>query len=254
MKIGILNIASSLASSTARGWLGSKSINRSSMPEKLIELFDIEGCPKCRLVREAITELDLDMRVIPCPKGGSKNLARLKELSEQDNVPFLFDPNTNKKLVGAKLCIEYLFNTYSSSSGPLYLKENAFNKTTSEAASLLRGSKGLKASRSKSQEQDWILYSFESSPFTRPVRERLCELELTYQLINLGKQQMSDMGPPNFRFSLKKEYVPVENSKREKFFQEHGDVQVPYLIDPNTDKRMFESADILVYLDHTYAL
>ena len=28
---------------------------------------------------------------------------------------------------------------------------------------------------------------------------------------------------------------------------------VPYLIDPNTDTEMFESADIVAYLDRTYA-
>jgi glutathione S-transferase len=31
-------------------------------------------------------------------------------------------------------------------------------------------------------------------------------------------------------------------------------MQVPYLIDPNTGQAMFESADIVAYLERTYAL
>ena len=34
---------------------------------------------------------------------------------------------------------------------------------------------------------------------------------------------------------------------------ETGRLQVPYLIDPNTDTRLYESADILRYLNETYA-
>jgi glutathione S-transferase len=31
-------------------------------------------------------------------------------------------------------------------------------------------------------------------------------------------------------------------------------MQVPYLVDPNTGRAMFESADIVAYLERTYAL
>ena len=82
------------------------------------------------------------------------------------------------------------------------------------------------------------------------MREKLCELELPYLLINLGKQQLSDMGPANFRFSLKP-YQPIKNTKRDVFFNQHGNVQVPFLIDPNTGKEIFESGEIVQYLDNT---
>ena len=32
-----------------------------------------------------------------------------------------------------------------------------------------------------------------------------------------------------------------------------GKMQVPYLVDPNTSAAMFESADIVAYLNATYA-
>ena len=41
-------------------------INR---PQKLLELYEFEGCPFCRKVREAISVLDLDVTIYPCPKG-----------------------------------------------------------------------------------------------------------------------------------------------------------------------------------------
>ena len=83
------------------------------------------------------------------------------------------------------------------------------------------------------------------------MRERLCEYEIPYKLINLGKQQWSDMGPAKARFTLG-EYCPLPNTKRDEFFQIHGDVQVPYLIDPNTGRELFESNEIVTYLDQNY--
>src|SRR5690625_7839779 len=52
-----------------RGTVGS---NRAQQPEQPLELYEMEGCPFCRLVREALTELDLDVIVYPCPKNGKR--------------------------------------------------------------------------------------------------------------------------------------------------------------------------------------
>jgi glutathione S-transferase len=75
------------------------------------------------------------------------------------------------------------------------------------------------------------LYSYEGSPFCRIVREVLCELELAYLLHNVAH------GSP----------------KREAFVQRSGKMMVPYLIDPNHNVAMFESADIVAHLRTTYA-
>ena len=37
------------------------------------------------------------------------------------------------------------------------------------------------------------------------------------------------------------------------FEKRSGKMMVPYLVDPNTDTQMFESADIVAYLEQTYA-
>ena len=42
---------------------------RTSSPSKPIRLYEFEACPFCRRVRETITFLDLEVEVIPCPKG-----------------------------------------------------------------------------------------------------------------------------------------------------------------------------------------
>jgi glutathione S-transferase len=76
------------------------------------------------------------------------------------------------------------------------------------------------------------LWSFEGSPYCRLAREALCELELPYVLHNVAK------GSPG----------------REAFVKRSGKMRVPYLADPNTGREMFESADIVRYLNDTYGM
>jgi glutathione S-transferase len=96
------------------------------------------------------------------------------------------------------------------------------------------------------------LFSFESSPFSRRVRELLCELELPYLLRSTGKASWRDLGPPAVRATLFPGR-PVEGRTRIELFARAGKVQVPYLVDPNTDTGMFESDAIRDYLMDTYA-
>ena len=59
------------------------------------------------------------------------------------------------------------------------------------------------------------------------------------------------MGPAKFHFTLGP-YRPLENTKRDDFFKKHGNVQVPFLIDPNTGEELFESQEIVKYLERIY--
>ena len=106
--------------------------------------------------------------------------------------------------------------------------------------------------KSKAPEKKLELWSFEISPYSRLARERLCELELPYVLHNLGKEHWTEAGPAARRIAPNP-YVPRPGGKRDAFYQKHGRVQVPYLEDPNTGAAMFESADIVAYLERTYA-
>lgn len=250
--IQIYDISTSVLASTMRSWRGTSASRTSKQPEKDLILFDQEGCSECRFVREALTELDLNAMIAPCPLGG-KNIRKLKREKGDDELPFLVDPNTDQKITGRENITQYLFQQYRGKKSPKALEDNFSNTSRSILASIIRFNAGIRSVKAHPAALPLTLYSFESSPFCRPVRERLCELELPYLLINLGKQQKADMGPANFRPSLKP-YQPLPNTKRDVFFQEHGNVQVPFLIDPNTGTEMFESKDIVAYLNRTYMM
>lgn len=246
------NIWNSSTASTVRKWRGTTSKPyTTAYPYQELVLFDREGCPQCRFVREALTELDLDALIYPCPNGGQRYADRLAALNPQQTVPVLQDENTGQVLTEAQAIVDYLFETYGKRAKPKALTIAGENLAQSEKVSVLRGGAGQQRKASQAAQQLLTLYSFESSPFSRPVRELLCELELAYHLINLSKQKPSDMGPAALHFSLGR-YQPLPDTKRAAFYKEHGNVQVPYLIDPNTDTAMFQSKDILAYLDNTY--
>ena len=247
----IFDITMSSVASTLRYWRGSAASKIEQQPEQNIILFDQEGNSECRFVREALTELNLNVMIAPCPKGGC-NIRKLKRESGSDALPRLVDPNTEQILTGRNEILSYLYKEYRNSDVPKKLKSNLINNAQSKLVSMARFNAGINNVKSTVPEQALTLYSFESSPFSRPVRELLCELELPYLLINLGKQQAADWGPAKFHFTLKP-YRPLENTKRDAFFKKHGNVQVPFLIDPNTHTELFESKDILHYLKKTYA-
>lgn len=216
-------------------------------PALPLEFFDGEFCPYCRYVREALTELDLDALVHPVPKGGKRFREPLKALGGKGKVPFLHDPNTGTKLYESEAIVQYLYKEYGAEG----LRPPARLIYLSLAATLLRGKKGMFARPSKAPAKPLELYSFEASPFSRLVRETLCELELPYHLHNVGKGRgrMVDWLPPDMR----KNYVgPTEH--RQKLIERSGKMMVPYLIDPNTGVAMFESAEIQRYLIQTYAI
>ena len=250
--IRVVDITSSTLASTLRSWRGTSASKTSKQAKKDLILFEREGCSECRFVREALTELDLNAMIAPCPLGG-KNIRKLKRDSGSDEVPFLVDPNTEQKITGRQKITLYLFQEYRDKKIPKQLEDNVVNNTSSILASIIRLNAGINSVKAHSAKLPLTLYSFESSPFSRPVREKLCELELPYLLVNLGKQQKSDMGAANFRLSLKP-YRPIPNTKRDAFFKKHGNVQVPFLVDPNTGAELFESKDIVTYLNQTYLI
>lgn len=247
----LFDITTSTLASTLRVWRGTSASKVAIQPEQELVIFDREGCPECRFVREALTELNLNAMVAPCPIGG-RDIKKLAQESGSQTLPRLFDPNTDLNIAGRDEIVTYLFKEYRGLEVPKQLRRSLMNDTASKLASVLRNNAGVHARPAKAAKLPLTLYSFESSPFSRVVREKLCELELPYLLINLGKQQLADMGPANFRFSIGA-YQPLENTKRDDFFKKHGNVQVPFLIDPNTGTEMFESQEIARYLESTYA-
>jgi glutaredoxin len=64
-------------------------------PAQLIELYEFEGCPFCRKVREAVAILDLDVLFYPCPKGSTIYRPMVEKLGGKQQFPYMRDPNTN---------------------------------------------------------------------------------------------------------------------------------------------------------------
>ena len=61
------------------------------------------------------------------------------------------------------------------------------------------------------------------------------------------------MGPAKLR-SFLVDYQPLKDTKRAVFFSKHGEVMVPFIEDPNTGVEMFESREIVKYLEKEYEL
>lgn len=80
-------------------------------------------------------------------------------------------------------------------------------------------------------EQPLILYEFEGCPFCRTAREAVSEVGVTTIMRSCPR------GGRRFRPQAKKL---------------GGKAQFPFLIDPNADAALYESADIAVYLYKTY--
>lgn len=251
--MSIVNLVSSTLASSARGWRGTRAARDSRQPETMLQLYEFEGCPFCRLVREALTELDLDAVIYPCPRGGRRWRPVAEQIGGRAQFPLLVDDNTDTILYESADIVAYLYREYAAvarreqavPAGPLAI-------AASNVASVVRGLAGSRASASpREPEQLLELYSFESSPYSRPVRETLCELELAYVLRNMGKAVNADMGPPWVRRLFFAD-TPVAGRNRERMMARTGRLQVPYLVDPNTDTALYESDDIVRYLRETY--
>lgn len=245
-----------LFSGTVRGWRGANRISKAKkQPEKLLKLYDIEASPFCRLVREVLSEMDIDVMVLPCPAGGKRFRPEAKALLSRVTFPLLVDDNTGDVMIESSDIIEHLGRTYDAkvrnSKGAMRGVAVGTSVLSTLLGTRLNGIQGLKARPSKAPEQPLELYSFEASPYSKPVRARLCELEIPYILRNTPKAAKTDLGPPFFRDKLFK--GPKGTTRHRQYLADTtGMVQVPYLVDPNTGVSMYESAEIVKYLDKTY--
>lgn len=247
-----LNITTSLAATFLRGGVGVAAQPAVEAPAKLLELYEFEGCPHCRLVREVLTELDLDAIIYPCPKGGQRFRDKVIAEGGKAQFPYLVDPNTGAAMYESADIVKYLFKTYARRTPPWQWQAIELQRIGSVLASIPRFGLGIRARASRAPEQPLELYSFESSPFARPVRDLLCELEIPYVLRSVGRTQLADWMPPALRRSLGDNAEPSTRN-RIALKARAGLVSIPYLVDPNTGTELAESADILTYIEETYA-
>lgn len=223
------DILTSSAMTFTRGAAGHRAIAHSDAPTKMLVLYEFEGCPFCRRVREALSALDLEAIIVPCPRG-SKNREVVLAQGGKAQFPFLVDANANVSMYESDDIIHYLSSTYASGAEPWQQRVTGAQGLSGSATAALRADRGLTARGKRAPDKMLELWSYEASPYSRLVREVLTELELPYLLHNVARQ----------------------SSRREAFVAMSGKMQVPYLKDANTGVALFESADIIAYLEKTY--
>ena len=246
------NLTTSMISTLVRAGSGIQSDPAIEKPAKTLQLFDIENCPYCRLVREVLTELDLDAEIYPCPKSGERFRPEVEERGGKAQFPYLVDPNTGVEMYDSLDIVAYLFDTYAQRQLPLKWRAGRLQTFGSMLASSARMHTRMEALPSEQPEFLLELYCFESSPYARPVRELLSNMELPYVLRTCGRTEVEEWLLPPVRAKLG--IKPEASLENRRYLQsEEGKVSIPYLYDPNTEQGLFESADIMRYLQETYA-
>lgn len=131
--------------------------------------------------------------------------------------------------------IAYLVDKYGGGGEvPLMLRLGPVTTLTAGLAALARGGAGgsYTASAGAARPDAPIdFYGYEPSPFSMVVREKLCELGLAHNWYT----------------------TPRGSATRDIIFEKTGRFQVPYIEDPNTGVKMFESIQIVEYLEATYS-
>lgn len=219
----------------------SSTVARYPRPADTLVLYDVQDCPQCRKVREALSILDLDVLFKPCPRTqpGAEGIGFRAELEglqgSNVNVPFLRDPNSGLDASGGDAIVAYLFRNYGNNRVPFLLQPGLLGNVTAALAMKFRGTRGGVAvsTPSKSPRGEMLpleLWAYEASPFCVVVREALSAAGLPHL------QRTVARGSPN----------------RQVLFERRGHFQAPYLEDPNTGVAMFESAAIIEYIHQNY--
>ena len=158
-------------------------------------------------------------------------------------VPYLYDPNTGEGLFESSDQIEYLLANYGPADASTYDRKalwpvtlEPFSVATSTLCAILLGMPG-KARRpdARPDNEEMLpleLWGNEASPFVRNVRETLGGLCLPHAMVS----------------------CPRGSSNRDRMVERTGRFQVPYLVDPNTGIEMFESEEIVKYLEEVYTV
>jgi glutathione S-transferase len=234
--MSLVNDVSSFAATIVRlgrGVYPTITADKRPAPKHMLELYDFEGCPYCRKVREVLCELDLDYLVHPVAQGSPRR-QELKQLGGKVQVPYLVDANTHTRLYESDDIIDYLNERYGKGqrAGWSLPIPSLLDDIDSAAASAVRLGRGTRcrAAHARAPLKPLTLYNMEGSPYCRKVRETLSELDLEYIVHN----------------------VPKGSPKRAELKERGGKVQVPYVVDPNSGSEMYESDDIVAYLNARY--
>lgn len=224
-----VSLLASVAATWLRAGFGGVLHSKAQAADRPLELYDMEGCPFCRLTREAISELGLSVRVLPAPKNGQRYRPQAVERGGKAQFPYLRDPNTGIEMYESMATVQYLFEQYAQGV-PLRWKLGPLHKLESSVVSALRPGIGHRLHPSQPGDEDIHLYAFESDPRARLVREHLTELELAYVLHSNAPKSW-------FRWLAS----TIMGAKAFKF------------LDPNTNLELQDPLAVVEYLKSNYA-
>ncbi|MCB9642586.1 MAG: glutathione S-transferase N-terminal domain-containing protein [Myxococcales bacterium] len=201
-------------------------------PARPLLLFESETCPFCRKVREVLSEMDLEYVSYPTARG-SQHREKLKELGGKKLFPFLMDPNTGRRIYEAEEIITYLCEQYGRGRSLTSHLQAPFQTMNALFSSYLR-QKGASVRRGLERRplpnEYLVLYQYEGSASCRQVREVLHELDLPCWIKNVARGSM----------------------RRAELLRVSGKIEVPYLLDTNTDTALFGAESITRYLLENY--
>jgi len=212
-------------------------------PEKHLILYEYDASPFCKRVREMINLLDLTVECRPCPGARQGKFSQeLFERTGRRTVPYLIDPNTGVEMFESDSQIEYLLKTYGPPQSSFDRKAlwpitfTAFSVFTSGLAAVVRDFPGSRRQANALPTNEAMkplqLWGYECSPFVKPVREKLVGLCLPHQVVSCSRG----------------------SANRDRMIEKTGRFQVPYLVDPNTGVEMYESPEIVEYLEAVYTV
>jgi len=129
--------------------------------------------------------------------------------------------------------ISYLFKVYGSGKVPWTLSESAWVPISAGlGVGLARLGAGGSYQTSDAPDEPIVLWAYEGSPFCKIVREALCAMEIPHTVM----------------------FTPRGSRNRQKLWEMTGRFQVPFLDDPNTNVRLFESEAMVEYLQKQYGI
>ena len=198
-------------------------------PVEMLKFYDNDSSSGCRRVREMMNLLDLTYLTIPT--------------FEDSSFPVLEDANTGEQITGDDAIINHLVDAYgppkeSYDERALWpIRFRQFAMATSGLASAIRGSPGAERQPDARPDNGSMrpieLWAYECSPFVKPVKEKLSSLGLPHTVVSCSRG----------------------SSNRDRMVEKTGrEFQVPYIVDPNTGIDMYESAEIVEYLDKVYTV
>lgn len=178
-----INLLASAITSLLRFWAGWRGRAAVRQPDRPIVLYEFEGCPFCRIAREAVTSLQLDADIRPCPHGGKRYRPQVADMGGKTQFPYLIDETTGVRMYESADIVRYLHKTYGDRAAPLSLWLGPLNNMVSSLSMLPRLTGGrLARGRTKEAPETFELWAIEGDPRARLVREMLCELEIPYGL------------------------------------------------------------------------